>query len=76
MSASLGVCSGGGLLIPLDPGRRKSMSHIPLLCSPVLGRAWKSLVLLWKIIGVSGVGHPQNKDHDDSVLAVCCLRGD
>lgn len=29
-----------------------------------------------KIIGVSGVGHPQNKDDDDRVLAVCCLHGD
>lgn len=29
-----------------------------------------------KIIGASGVGHPQNKDRDDGVLAVGCLRGD
>lgn len=29
-----------------------------------------------KIIGASGVGHPQNKDRDDRVLAVGCLRGD
>lgn len=29
-----------------------------------------------KIIGASGVGHPHNKDCDDRVLAVGCLRGD
>lgn len=29
-----------------------------------------------KIIGASGAGHLQNKDRDDSVLAVGCLRGD
>lgn len=29
-----------------------------------------------KIIGASGVGHSENKDCDDCVLAVGCLRGD
>jgi len=29
-----------------------------------------------KIIDASGVEHPQNKDRDNRVLAVGCLRGD